>query len=32
MHIMVWNKGEMSVWAEMPGQGIIGQGTRGQCI
>jgi hypothetical protein len=29
---MVWNVGDMHVWAEMSGQGMIGQGTRGKCI
>jgi hypothetical protein len=32
MHVMVWNVREMHVWTEMSGQGIVGQGTRGQCI
>jgi hypothetical protein len=30
--VMVWNVREMHIWAEMSGQGIIGQGTRGHCI
>jgi hypothetical protein len=32
MHAMVWNVRGMHVWAEVSGQGIIWQGTRGQCI
>jgi hypothetical protein len=32
MLAMVLNVREMHVWAEISGQGIKGQGTRGQCI
>jgi hypothetical protein len=32
MHVMVWNGRKMDVWAEMSGQCITAQGTRGQCI
>jgi hypothetical protein len=31
MRILVRNVSEMHVWAEMLGQGIIWQGTSGQC-
>jgi hypothetical protein len=27
MHVMVWDVREMNVWAEISGQGIIGQDT-----
>jgi hypothetical protein len=32
MHLMVWNGSKMDVWAEMAGQCITEQGTRGECI
>jgi hypothetical protein len=30
MNVMLWNVREMHILADMSGQGIIGQGTRGK--